>query len=87
MSQLTSPLSCFTFKRSEIQISAQKSAAILTGFSRYYRFFIKQNSQDNEKENGDVQRTMSRRGYISAGEKIQVELQEMQKREEELRYI
>ncbi|KDR20577.1 uncharacterized protein LOC110828904 [Zootermopsis nevadensis] len=44
-----------------------------------------QNSQDNEKENGDVQRTMSRRGYISAGEKIQVELQEMQKREEELR--
>jgi hypothetical protein len=49
-------------------------------------FFIKQNSQNNEKENGDV-RAMLRRGYISAEEKIQVELQEMQKREEELRYI
>jgi hypothetical protein len=30
---------------------------------------------------------MSRRGYISAGEKILVELQEMQKREEELRCV
>jgi len=37
-----------------------------------------------EKENDDVQRTF-RRGYITAGEKIQVEMQEMQKREEELR--
>jgi hypothetical protein len=36
-------------------------------------------------ENGEVQRSPARRGYISAEEKIQVELEEMQKREEELR--
>lgn len=38
-----------------------------------------------EKENGDAQRSPTRRGYVSAEEKIQVELEEMQKREEELR--
>ncbi|KAJ9584845.1 hypothetical protein L9F63_020812 [Diploptera punctata] len=43
-------------------------------------------SQDYEgKENGEIQRSTLRRGYISAEEKIQVELEEMQKREEELR--
>ncbi|XP_069693476.1 uncharacterized protein mdu isoform X3 [Periplaneta americana] len=47
----------------------------------------RQNTQDGEeRENGDVQKGVFRRGgYISAEEKIQVELQEMQKREEELR--
>lgn len=37
-------------------------------------------------DNVDGQRTI-RRGYISAEEKIQVELQEMRKREEELRCV
>lgn len=46
----------------------------------------RQNLQESEeRENGDVQRATLRRGYVSAEEKIQVELQEMQKREEELR--
>jgi len=44
----------------------------------------KKSLQIEEKENDDVQPTF-RRGYITAGEKIQVEMQEMQKREEELR--
>ncbi|PSN47081.1 hypothetical protein C0J52_19310, partial [Blattella germanica] len=38
-----------------------------------------------DRDRGDVQRSPARRGYVSAEEKIQVELQEMQKREEELR--
>jgi hypothetical protein len=50
--------------------------------------FVEQNSQESEeRENGDIQRTTLRRGYVSAEEKIQVELQEMQKREEELRCL
>jgi hypothetical protein len=48
---------------------------------------VRQNPQESEeKENGDVQRTI-RRGYISAEEKIQLELQEMKEREEELRCV
>jgi dTDP-4-amino-4,6-dideoxygalactose transaminase len=48
---------------------------------------VEQNSQETEeKENDDVQRVF-RRGYITAGEKIQVEMQEMKKREEELRCV
>jgi hypothetical protein len=50
--------------------------------------FVEQNLQESEeRENGDVQRATLRRGYVSAEEKIQVELQEMQKREEELRCV
>lgn len=45
-----------------------------------------QSKEIEEKENDDVQRGF-RRGYITAGEKIQVEMQEMQKREEELRCV
>lgn len=49
--------------------------------------FVEQNSEESEeRENGDIQRAF-RRGYITAEEKIQVELQEMQKREEELRCV
>ncbi|PNF17158.1 hypothetical protein B7P43_G09085 [Cryptotermes secundus] len=45
-----------------------------------------QNIQESdERENGDIQRAVFRRGYISAEEKMKVEMQEMQKREEELR--
>jgi hypothetical protein len=48
---------------------------------------VEQNSEESEeRENGDIQRAF-RRGYITAEEKIQVELQEMQKREEELRCV
>lgn len=48
---------------------------------------MEQNLQESgEKENDDVQRAF-RRGYVTAGEKIQVEMQEMQKREEELRCV
>lgn len=48
---------------------------------------MQQNLQESEeKEFDDIQRAF-RRGYITAGEKIQVELQEMQKREEELRCV
>jgi len=48
---------------------------------------VQQNLQESEeKEFDDIQRAF-RRGYITAGEKIQVELQEMQKREEELRCV
>jgi len=44
----------------------------------------KKSQEIEEKESDDVQRVF-RRGYITAGKKIQVEMQEMQKREEELR--
>jgi hypothetical protein len=48
---------------------------------------VQQNLQESEeKEIDDIQRAF-RRGYITAGEKIQVEMQEMQKREEELRCV
>lgn len=56
-------------------------------FCNIHLLFVEQNSQEiEEKENDDVQRTY-RRGYITAGEKIQVEMQEMRKREEELRCV
>jgi hypothetical protein len=48
---------------------------------------VEQNTPESEEvDSGDVQRAF-RRGYMSVEEKIQAELQEMKKREEELRCV